>query len=299
MAEDSYGIVKKIIFRLVRKHIAGSTSASAIKTIKQLNEKNLHATLTFMSEAPQTQAKAKYNVNTYVQISKEMSRLSVDSDISLRLSQIGYNISAKTAEDGIKDILASKDEKAKLWIEAESAVPEAETLEFASQLNGVGVELPVYTALDLYKTRLADIKNCHVKINPLRLSAAGARHREPPKVKGAKDQKADHIEVYKDAIGKIMPAAKSLAVFSNEERLLIKLASCSSEYRKNLIFELPLGYNKKRMNILRKMKPSTSIYVAYGSDWVPFIVDRFTEGHIRDIAKAVLASRQSKGMGNA
>ena len=86
--EDN-NIVKKLVFRFIRRHIAGTTTDSAIKAALQLNESGIKATLTFLSEGAKETNKARYNVNAYSHLLKQISRLRVNADVSLRPGQIG------------------------------------------------------------------------------------------------------------------------------------------------------------------------------------------------------------------
>lgn len=101
---DEQGLIQKIVFRLVKKHIAGSTLDSALKQIRESNAKGIHATVTFLNEKVDDISKARYNANTYVQFIKQSSRLHLNADVSLRLSQMGYHLNGGYLEKCLEDV---------------------------------------------------------------------------------------------------------------------------------------------------------------------------------------------------
>ena len=69
------GILRKVAFGLAKKYIAGSTTASMLKKVREMNDRGWHATVTLLNDNVTDLSKAKYNTNAYSQIVRELTRL--------------------------------------------------------------------------------------------------------------------------------------------------------------------------------------------------------------------------------
>lgn len=293
MAEEQHGFLKKLIFKLVKKHMAGATSASAIKMLQQLNDKKLAGTVTFLNENDITKVKAKYNANSYMQLMKQISRLNIKSDVSIRPSQIGYGVDRKAAEENMSDILECAESNGiYVWIESGMHTGSIDPLDIykTHKSKMLCFELPINA---FYKSNNGINKTlgngCKVKILPY--STYGIDAETNKKHVHGLDSISNHkkeLSAYSDIVHKLLDRDMKITLFSSDEKFLARFADLNKDYRRNLIFELPLGYNNKRMSMLVKKKINLSIYVSYGKDWVPYAINRLAEGHIRDIAKALL-----------
>ncbi len=293
MAEEQHGFLKKLIFKLVKKHMAGATSASAIKMLQQLNDKKLAGTVTFLNENDITKVKAKYNANSYMQLMKQISRLNIKSDVSIRPSQIGYGIDRKAAEENMSDILECAESNGiYVWIESGMHAGSIDPLDIykTHRSKMLCFELPINA---FYKSNNGIEKalgtGCKVKILPYSTYGADAeiskkRVQRLDKINSHKKE----LDAYSDIVRTLLNKDMKVTLFSSDEKFLERFAELNKDYRRNLIFELPLGYNNKRMSMLMKKKINLSVYVSYGKDWVPYAINRLAEGHIRDIAKALL-----------
>ena len=283
LADEHHGLIKRLFYRLMQKHIAGSTAASAIKTVQKLNDKGMRATLTFLNEHVKSAPKARYNINAYIQLVKTLSRLSTKADVSLRVTQLGYSLNHSIATDGFSEILtAAESSNCRLWLEHESGIKTPELIDFYkdSMSKKTGIEMPLaYVLEDGHLPKDARL------IRAVKLTAYGYEAKES--MLKRKHQK-DLFSTYNDAINRLIPAKPALTVLCQDEKLADRLALANKDYKRNLTFEIPLGYNNKRINMLMKRHTNLSVYVAYGKDWLPYAINRLTEGRIRDIAVAVL-----------
>ncbi|MEM0154378.1 MAG: hypothetical protein QW814_00905 [Methanothrix sp.] len=289
MANNDHGLIKRLVFKLVKKHIAGSTSASVIRTVKQLNDKNISATVTFLNENATTPLKIRYNINSYIEMIKQLSRLNLEAEISLRLSQLGYLSSKEQAVNALDEIVSISDKyKKRLWIEAESSIIQNNIFDVRDRYDGtcdMGVEVP---ADYMFKYTNGTIPKQMLSYNYVKLmtlmqqeSVTASKTKEKPK-------KDSQESIYYKCIAKLAENNVNTIVFGHDEKILSKIMASSKSYKKHLRFEVPLGYNRKRFGMMLKSNQKVSVYVAYGKDWVPYAINKLTEGRIRDIAKAVL-----------
>ncbi len=289
MASNDHGLIKRLVFKLVKKHIAGSTSASVIRTVKQLNDKDVSATVTFLNENAATPLKIRYNINSYIEIIKQLSRLNLEAEVSLRLSQLGYLGGKEQAVAALDEIVSVADKyKKRLWIETEGAIIQSNIFDVRDRYDGtcdMGVEVPAdYMA----KYTNGTIPKSMLSYKYVKLMTLAQQENGPVPKKKEKSKKNLQETLYYKCISKLAENDVNTIVFGHDERMLSKLMAGSKSYKKHLRFEVPLGYNRKRFGMMLKSNQKMSVYVAYGKDWVPYAINKLTEGRIRDIAKAVL-----------
>ena len=273
-------LIGKLVFRLVKKHIAGSSSSAALNVVRELNSKGMHTTVTLLNDHADDQTKARYNANAYIQLIKQLSRLQLDSDVSIRPSQMGGVVDTDLLEWNMSEIVnAVNSGNHRLWIEEESAgMDEAVRLyrRFKPKCSSLGVEVrPAYddeegeSAAKLLSGKDVVKLRCHVddrKGNP---------------------KKVDKLRLYRNYIDVLMAKKAQLTVLEHDQKLINRLVSSSKDYKKNLIFEIPLGYNGKQGR-LAKGRLNMSVYVPYGKDWIPYFINRLAEGRVRNIAVTLL-----------
>ena len=288
--ERQNNIIRKLVFRVVRKHIAGSTSSAVLNVVRELNDKGFHATVTLLNDHVDDQTKARYNTNAYTQFIRQLSRLHLNSDVSIRPSQIGYGIDSVAMEKNLQDIIdIANNCNQRLWLEDEESLTIEKIMpiyrKFKPKCDTLGVEIipqPNFTNGNL--KRMISNKD----ILKLRFQAYDKKEKKDKSVK------TDRLNLYKEYIDTIMERkASSLTVLEDDPKLINKITAANKDYKKNLIFEIPLGYSNKKLSILQKNKLNLSVYVPYGKDWVPYLINRLAEGRVKNIAVALLNGQKT------
>lgn len=286
--EQQNNIIRKIAFRLVRKHIAGSTSSAVLNVVRDLNDKGFHATVTLLNEHVDDQTKARYNTNAYAQFIRQLSRLHLNSDVSIRLSQIGYGVDAVSLEKNMQDIIEVANScNQRLWLEDEESLTIEKIMpiyrKFKPNCSTLGVEIIPQPNLTN-----GNLKRMISSQDILKLRFQAPDKKDNPK------KKVDRLNLYKEYIDTIMGRkAKSLTVLEDDPKLINKIMASNKDYKKNLIFEIPLGYSSKKLSVLQKNKLNLSVYVPYGKDWVPYLINRLAEGRVKNIAVALLNGQKT------
>lgn len=277
---DEQNFVKRLAFKFIRKRIAGATLNSALDTTKELNAKGISTTVTFLSDHVHDGIKARYNLNSYMQLTKQVSRLNLNSGISVRLSQLGFNVSEGVANRGLEELLSVASRSGvRVWLEHESAVDTGSLLDAYSSCRepfpNVGIELPLRSGHIDDIIRGLPRKGCMLKLTA---HSYGHARRAVP---------ADPASLY-TSYSRRLGRSNSVYILENDEKTLYRAASRAGIPKSNLIVELPLGYSSKWLRRFARRRLNTGVYVPYGKDWVPYAINRLTEGRIRDIAMSVL-----------
>jgi hypothetical protein len=119
-------------------------------------------------------------------------------------------------------------------------------------------------------------------------------HKEKAQGGNEKKESVDALKIYKSYIDGLRRAKANVTVLDHNAHLIGKIASLDKGYRDSVTLEAPLGYGSKKLKALLEKKYMASVYVPYGKDWVPYIINRLSESRLKGIAIALL-NGESKG----
>jgi proline dehydrogenase len=285
LEDQNNNIIKKLVFRLVKRHIAGSTSESVLNAVKDLNNRGFHATVTLLNDHVDDPTKAKYNANAYIQSIRQLTRLNLNSDVSIRLSQLGAGMDKEMLERNLKSVVDVAEAcKQRIWIEHEKELKPNESfaiyrkfkdkcsyLGFEYYLNGNNKQLTLVKGKDNIKLMAHD-RNYRL------------RHAS---------KKSEGLDIYKDHIDALIGKKVNLTIIEDDPGLIGKIIGINKDYKRNLIFEVPFGYGIKKLSTLQKNRLNLSVYVPYGKDWIPYFINSLADGRLRNIAVALLNGEKS------
>ncbi|MCL4389260.1 hypothetical protein M1397_01445 [Candidatus Marsarchaeota archaeon] len=282
-------LIKKIVFRVVRSHIAGATMKTALEEVSRLNGRKINATITFLNEHADDPLKAKYNSNTYIQIIKQISRLHLKASVSVRLAQLGYSLDNGCMDRCLDAVLAAaRPYSTVVWLEPGEGVPYDSLAEVymkrMSDYPNIGIELPIshYGSIRKLLPELKSSSRVRIIRHPYMFAE---EEKEKKAWKG-------HADGYINVIKLLSKKKTKIYVQESNDKIISKIASSTKGNRGNLIFGLPLGYSGKRLNGMLKSKMSVDIYVPYGKDWTPYAIYGLAGGKLRRIATALLDGKQ-------
>jgi len=273
--DDNNGIRMKVAFGLAKKYIAGSTTASMLKKVREINDRGWHATVTLLNNNVTDLSKAKYNTNAYAQVARELKRLHLNSDISFRPTQLGYGLDSKAFDANLLQLCAIVDGGGnRVWLEHEEGIDQREIAAIHRKLKkkySLGIEVrPGVGSSDI-----------------------GDLVEEGDSVRVCYDnhfQQEGSAKLYSVLVDSLGSSRAKVTLASNDTRWMRSMVKGNEAYRKNLMFEIPLGYNIRKLKGLEKGRSALSFYVPYGKDWAPYIVNRLAEGKMRRIAAKLLGN---------
>ncbi len=279
------GIIKKIVFRLARRYIAGPTTESMLRAVRVLNDRGIRTTVTLLNNNVTDVEKARYNTNAYMQAIRQISRLGLNCAISIRPTQLGYGTPGEAFAKNMEALSAlAKSSAVGLWIEKEPSVGWRDTVRIyrstRSHYSGTGIEFAVADA-GAESWGGAFKREDRVKVRYGKLD---------PNSVGAGDERA---------AGSAIPSTKArLTIALHDIKNLNRMVRKKRAYKRDLAFEIPLGYNTSKVYRAVKGKADLSVYVPYGRDWPPYVINRIAEGRIRRLAMRILDVSNKSGEKN-
>ncbi|MEC3884533.1 proline dehydrogenase [Halobacillus sp. HZG1] len=258
------------------KFVAGETVPDAVKTIKELNEKGMAVTIDHLGEFIDSESEAREAAEGCIKAIEAIADHQLDSQLSLKLTSMGLDISEDLVMENMRRILDVAEEKdVFVTIDMEDYERCEKTLEIFKKLREdyehIGTVLQSY----LYRT-VDDIKELD-KYHPNLRLVKGA-YKESPKV--AFPEKKDVDENLKKIIRIHLLNGNYTAVASHDDRMI--------EYTKSLVeekdiskeqfeFQMLYGIRVERQEELVKEGYKMRVYVPYGNDWYGYFMRRLAE----------------------
>jgi proline dehydrogenase len=260
---------------LAKRFVAGDGIDDAIDAVRALNQTGIKATLDNLGEDSLDRAHALAAADENLLMLKRIAESGVDSNISLKLTQLGLGFDEALARESLIKIL---EEASRLNIfvrvDMESSAWTQKTLELFYSLHlkypGMGIVLQASLRRTEQDCRDAVARGARVRL------CKGA-YKEPADV--AFPVKAD-VNANYDKCAAILAKAPIPAIATHDDaRIEAALSAFDAAGLVKTDYELQMlyGLRAKRWRELRESGHVVRIYVPYGSHWFPYFYRRVRE----------------------
>jgi proline dehydrogenase len=284
---------------LAQRFVAGEELADGIIVAETLNTQGLLVSLDHLGESVTNTAEARRAVNDYLDALEAVSQEKVDANISLKLTQLGLDVSRELSVSNLRRILQRAGELSSfVRIDMESSAYTQRTLDVHQELwkegfRNTGVVLQAY----LYRTA-SDVERAIEQGIQVRL-CKGA-YLEPALV--AYPNKADVDANYARLMERLLMRGNHPAIATHDERL-IRLAQEIVQREKvprdRFDFEMLFGVRRDLQLRLVQRGYRVRVYLPYGRQWYPYLVRRLAERpanvgfFVRSLLQEALAGRRN------
>ncbi len=266
------------LFRpVVNRFIAGETPAAALTAVADLNARGLLVTVDLLGEATVSDALARQAALGYVRILDALSRRGLRSHVSVKLSQLGLDLSLDTAEAWLRDIVAhAQTSRTFVRVDMEDSGRLAATQRVFDRVwhagaRNVGIALQAY----LYRTP-DDARRYAARGVSIRL-CKGA-YAEPPDLAYAR--KADVDAAFVRLMHQVLGSESYLAIATHDERLIEQaktLAAARNIASERFEFQMLYGIRRDLQELLVRQGYRVRVYVPFGTHWYPYFMRRLAE----------------------
>jgi proline dehydrogenase len=280
-------------WKAASRFVAGEKVEDAIRTIRELNEKGINATLDCLGEHTSTVDEAAQATSEILTVLDEIDRAGVRANVSIKLTQIGMGLDESVCRDNLGRILErAKEHRNFIRVDIEDT-PYTDTtiaiykamLErgFTNRHFGMAVQSYLFRAE-------ADTKLLLANKTPIRL-VKGA-YLEP--ADKAFPQKAD-VDANYDLLAKLMLDTSLAegsklsedgrippipAIASHDEKRIEFALSYAGKIglpKELLEFQMLYGIRRDLQEKLSKQGYPVRVYVPFGTHWYPYFMRRLAE----------------------
>lgn len=276
------------IFRFVRSNplarkfaarfVAGETITSAVEAVRDLNRRKITATLDLLGESISREADAANARDIYLQMLDQIASSGVDSNVSLKLTQMGFDISEELCLANMTRIL----EKAKalgtfVRLDMEGSAYTQKTLDFFTDKlfpqYGAHVGVVIQSCLRRSERDIEQLIEMKARVRLCK----GA-YLEPAEV--AFPDKADVDRNFRILMERLLErgnypgiATHDPAMISHARRFVAERGLDASRYE----FQMLYGVRRDLQDQLRTAGFNMRVYVPFGTQWYPYLMRRLAE----------------------
>lgn len=260
-----------------KRFIAGDTLGEAIEAVKELNRHDISASLDLLGEGVTEESDARHATEEYITLLTTIRDHRVDSNISIKLTQLGLNINRELCCDNLQRILeVARRENNFVRIDMEDSPHTQSTVEifqdhFRRFGNHVGIVLQSY----LYRSAedVSCLRNlgCNIRL------CKGA-YKEPAEVAFPKKEDVDRS--YGELLEALLRSETYTAIATHDPKMIDHAKTFiadngipDSRYE----FQMLYGIRREMQIALRREGFKMRVYVPFGTQWAPYFVRRLAE----------------------
>lgn len=268
--------------RVARRFVAGETCKDAVEAIRPLNQQGITATADHLGENVANEAEARRAAKDYIALIDCLDEAGVDSWISLKLTQLGLDLSETLCLELMRRILDHAHARnLVVTIDMEGSAYTQSTLTIFHVLHDEDGYQNVRVVVQSYLYRNDD------DVDTLVESGAGVRlvkgaYREPPEI--AYPDKADTDAGFVRQMKALLDATKQNggypAIATHDDAIIdeAKEYVAGQEIPPDAYeFQMLHGIRRDMQTALVEEGYRMRVYVPYGTEWYPYFMRRLAE----------------------
>jgi proline dehydrogenase len=272
----NFAVANPLARRVVRRFVAGETLDEAVGVIAGLNRAGLLATFDLLGENVSTAGDANKTADAYLTLLDAIEQNKLKSNVSLKLTAMGLDISEGTAYANVRRILERAQQYGNfVRIDMEGSDYTDVTLDMFRRLwqdfQNVGVVLQAY----LYRTP-RDVDEM-IRLRA-RVRLCKGAYDEPPSI--AFPEKKDTDMQYARLMCKLIDLGNYPGIATHDQRMInlaqrfvAKKGIPSDRFE----FQMLYGVRNQMHRQLAAAGFNMRVYVPYGEQWYPYFMRRLAE----------------------
>lgn len=264
--------------KFANRFVAGEAVESAIQAALDLNKRGITATLDLLGESINDTEHAAQARDTYIRMLDLIAAQDADSNVSVKLTQMGLDISEDLCFANMKAIL----DKAKaqgnfVRLDMESSEYTQRTLDFFYNrlypLYGNHVGVVIQSCL---RRSEADVDQLIER--QVRVRLCKGAYLEPPAV--AFPDKADVDRNYVTLMERLMERGNYPGLATHDATIIARARAFAKERDiapARYEFQMLYGVRRDLQDQLRRAGYNMRVYVPFGTQWYPYLMRRLAE----------------------
>jgi proline dehydrogenase len=290
-------VPKPVVRRFSARYIAGATLPEAVQTVKDLNAAGKLATIDVLGEEISRRDEARAIAQAYRGVFAEIERERLDSNVSVKLTALGLDLSYDLCRENLEDVLREAAARGNfVRIDMEDSTTTDETLRLYRELresghDNVGVVLQAYLRRTLSDVAaLADLRPNVRLCKGIYVEPSSIAYTDDDAVRAS----------FVRSLDLLLDAGAYVGVATHDEWLIGEAltrvdarALAPAEYE----FQMLLGVRESRASELVAAGRRLRVYVPYGEHWYGYSLRRLQENPAMagTIARATLGRAVGRG----
>ena len=267
--------------KLSSRFVAGTSIHDAVAATQAVNQLGMHVSLDNLGENVTNAEEARQSAVLYEQILDEISSQSLDANVSVKLTHMGFDLNEKMAQDivgGLVAKVAAMQPKNFVRVDMEGAPYTQRTLDLVHHLHGqpgnqgcVGAVIQAY----LFRSE-KDIEELLAK--GIRIRLCKGAYKEAGDI--AFQQKSEVDENYVKLMKVLMKSSVYHGLATHDENIIQQaVAFARAEKISPGAFEFQMlhGIRRDLQQKLVRDGWNVRVYIPFGTEWYPYFMRRLGE----------------------
>jgi proline dehydrogenase len=261
---------------VTHRFVAGEELPDAVAAIRELNRKQIRASFDHLGESISSEAETRAEVQEYTEVLQAISDHALDSNVSVKLTQLGLDISPALCYDNTRRIVVAAARHGNfVRIDMEDSPKTDATLDIFRRLRGEFDNVGIVVQSYLYRTE-KDVDELLAMGARIRL-CKGA-YKEPASVafQDKRDVDANYVLVMK----KLLVSGIYHGIATHDEKMIAATRQFAAERKINadqFEFQMLYGIRRDLQDQLVADGYRMRVYVPYGRSWYPYFMRRLAE----------------------
>jgi proline dehydrogenase len=265
--------------KLSSRFVAGLEIEDALRVAKQVNGQGISVTLDSLGESVTTEAEAHRSADVYHRLLEEIAARKLNSNISVKLTQMGLTQDPALAERIAADLARhAHATKNFLRIDMEDSSLTQVTLDIVRRLHtqldmhdAIGIVIQSY----LYRSE-SDIKL--LLSDGIRVRLCKGAYKEPAEVAFPKKSAVD--ENYIRLSHMLLTSSTYHGLATHDEKMITSAKSFAREHAidpSHFEFQMLFGVRRDLQRKLVDEGYNVRVYIPFGREWYPYFMRRLAE----------------------
>jgi proline dehydrogenase len=278
--------------QLAGRFVAGETLADATRVVGELNAKGILATLDHLGEHVASREEAAAARDAYLEALAEIHRLQLRSGISVKLTQLGLDISAEECAANLRAVAEGAEQTGSfVRVDMEGSAYTERTLSLVSQTRRTHRALGAVIQAYLYRSE-NDVRRLIAGGVSVRL-CKGA-YNEPASI--AFPKKSDVDRNYLRLMRLLLGSGVYHAIATHDARLIEETCRYASQQKLSkeaFEFQMLYGIRTGWQERLLRDGYRVRVYIPYGREWFSYFMRRLAErpANVFFVLKNILGPR--------
>ncbi len=283
--------------RAAARFVAGDTLPEAVAVARELNGRRLRGTLNCLGEMTTTREEARAAAQVYHQLLQTIGAEGLESNISVKLTQLGIDHDPGSCEELMRDLLVAAQQRNNfVRIDMESAAYVDRTLDLYRRLRHAGFD-NVGIVLQSSLRRTAGDLEALLSLHP-RIRLVKGAYAEPASI--AYPRKADVDANYRRLCERLLQSTPMPAIATHDQRLIdyAKMYAQAHAIRPGSFeFQMIYGVRRDLQEQIAGEGYPMRVYVPFGTQWFPYFMRRLAErpANVLFVVRAILLEARGRG----
>lgn len=266
----------RITRRMSRRFVAGESLEEACRAVQACNRGGMTASLDHLGENVTSREQALRAQQTYLQTLERIRQEGLDSNISLKLTQLGLDLDAEFCAQLLESIVRRAEELDNfVRIDMESSAYTSRTLELCKRMRAKSTAVGTVIQSYLYRSE-QDVREL-IAIG-CRIRLCKGAYNEPPEV--AFPRKADVDANFVKLMKLLLSSGIYHGIATHDPRMI----NATKEFVREkgipadqFEFQMLYGIRPDLQRQLVREGYRLRIYIPFGRDWFPYFMRRLAE----------------------